>query len=861
MGSEAQVKAYAAEPYSWAEARALSEQLGLSEPVAVTLVRRGYRTAGDVRRFLAADEEHDPFQFDSMPAIVERILAAIGTRRWITVHGDYDVDGVCATSILIGTLRALGARCDWFIPDRVGEGYGLTQASVRQLSSRGSELVITVDCGITSAAEVELARAAGIELIVTDHHAPAARLPDCPILHPVVSGYPFTELCGTAVAHKLAAALRAAAGRDAEPGCDLDLVALATVCDMVPLRGENRTLVRRGLAEARRARRVGLRALMEVSATDPSRLSASDFGFRLGPRINAAGRLYRADAGVELMLSDDEERAAEIAAELQRANSERRGAEQQVIAAAERARGELPSDLADAPALVLAGQDWHPGVVGIAASRLVEAHWRPVVLIGLNGDGHGRGSGRGIPGIDLVEGLEVCAEHLLRFGGHSAAAGLEIEAGRVDAFREAFMAYAAATLSPRDLVRTDGVDAFVGGDSLGYDLAEELEHLGPFGNGNPEVRLLVPAAKLGDVRPMGEEGRHARFSLEAGGGRAAGVAFGADPGLLDNGAEPGDTAVVLELNRWHGTVEPRVVLRERYERAAARPRPASCAECPRRATGEEWWHRVEVERTAELADWPPAALLGAAQSGPRRVRVERTGRSMLAALAELASSGESVMALCADASRRRERLADAIGPFRVGAARVAVACGRCADGATLGEGPAELALVDWSALARDPGLPLRFQHAFAIDPAPFEHLEGLAGRGCEPPSPPGWLHVAWGPEELELARRVLDAEWELRPALAAIYRELRAAGPRVEGERLAEVLAGPGRHPRGPETAGRCLRVLRDLGLVELGDGPAAGLGVVSSDRTQLERSTAYVAYRERHEEGIRFLATREHKP
>ena len=270
---------FAAEPYSYAEARALALELELSEPVAVTLVRRGYRTPEQARSFLAADESHPPSAFAGMDSAVEQVLAAIGSGRRITVHGDFDVDGVCATTLMVSTLRELGADCDWFIPNRLEDGYGLSVANVRRLAERGAQLLITVDCGITSVEEVALAKELGMEVIVTDHHQQAAELPDCTILHPEVSGYPFKSLCGTAVAWKLACALREAASTgptskvgpvDAASEPDLDLVALATVADVVPLVGENRALVRKGLAEIRRARRPGIRACWRRRSAIPS---------------------------------------------------------------------------------------------------------------------------------------------------------------------------------------------------------------------------------------------------------------------------------------------------------------------------------------------------------------------------------------------------------------------------------------------------------------------------------------------------------------------------------------------------------------------------------------------------------------
>src|SRR4051812_26283112 len=567
-------RAFQADPYDYGEVRRLAAELSLAEPVAVTLVRRGYRTVDAARRFLEAREEHDPLEFDGMEETCERILSVARRGGRITIHGDYDVDGVSSTAILVSTLRSLGAECDWLIPDRLADGYGLTMASVETLQRRGSELVITVDCGIGSVEEVAAARAAGIDVVVTDHHLPGERLPDCPIVHPIVSEYPFEGLCAAGVAHKLAIALCDTAGRGAvetvggrRHSCNtnLDLVALATVADMVPLVGENRRLVREGLRVLRDSPRVGLRALMAAASVDPETIDAGALGFRLAPRINAAGRLYRADAGVELMLTEDAARAAAIAEELDRANGERRWAERKVVEAAEKARSALAPSLADAPALVLAGKGWHPGVVGIAASRMVERHYRPTVLLSVDGQ-RAKGSARSIAGFDLVAALGKCDGHLARYGGHRAAAGLELEAGNLDAFREAFIAHAESEIEPADLVRIERLDALVGvgRDGIGMDLARQLESLGPFGMANPGPRLLVPSGRLREVRPLGADGKHSRFQLESGAGRAAGVAFGMNGEISRREDQALDLSIELEVDRWNGAEQPRVVVREVY---------------------------------------------------------------------------------------------------------------------------------------------------------------------------------------------------------------------------------------------------------------------------------------------------------
>ncbi|HLI59258.1 MAG TPA: single-stranded-DNA-specific exonuclease RecJ, partial [Solirubrobacteraceae bacterium] len=493
--------------YAIADALRLERELGIGHVLGQVLVRRGLGDPAAARAFLAADERHDPGAFAGIERALDAVRGAIAAGRRITVHGDYDVDGVCATAIMVRALRSLGADVDWFIPGRLQDGYGLSEATVRRLAARGSGLILTVDCAITAVEEVALARAHGLEVVVTDHHAPRAdgRLPDCPIVHPAVCGYPCPDLCGAAVAHKLALGLRAPSAEE-----DAELVALATVADLVPLVGENRRLVREGLRALAITARPGLRALMAVAKVDPSALDAATLGFRLAPRINAAGRLTRADAGLELLLCEDPARAGQVAAELDAVNAERRAVERRILWEAEaQIRERAERDDGRAPcAYVLAGEGWHPGVVGIVASRIVEAQHRPAVLIAhgwpVSEPGIGTGSARSIPGFDLLGGLRAAALHLGRYGGHRMAAGLSLELERLEDFRASFEAHAAEMLTPEMLVPSERVDAVVSGGELGLALAEELEALEPCGIGNPAPRLLIPGGRLVDVRPMGE---------------------------------------------------------------------------------------------------------------------------------------------------------------------------------------------------------------------------------------------------------------------------------------------------------------------------------------------------------------------
>jgi single-stranded-DNA-specific exonuclease len=566
----------------------LRRELGVSDPVAQVLVRRGMAEPAHARAFIAADEEHPYTAFAGIDAAIATLAKHVQAGTRITIHGDYDVDGVCSTAVLVRSLRRLDADVDWYLPDRASDGYGLSLDTVGRLAARGTRLLVTADCAITAVEEVAAARKLGMDVVVSDHHSVRAdgALPDAPIVHPAVCGYPFQGLCATAVAYKLVHGLEGRA-----PVEDLDLVALATIADVVPLLGENRALVRRGLRSLSGTVKPGLRALMAVARVDPARVNERSVAFGLAPRLNAAGRLYRADAGLELILSEDSVRAAQIAQELDRVNHERRVAERTISFEAEAQVAAL-GDLEERRALVLAGEGWHVGVIGIVASRLAETHHRPVVLIALEGD-RGRGSGRGgCEAFDLLAGLTACSEHLSRYGGHRAAAGLEMERERVAEFAEALDAYATSALKSEDMAPVERVDAVLDGSELGMALAEELGELAPFGQANPSVSLMISEATFADVRPMGE-GKHARFTVRSQSGRARAVAFNRGGQLGVAEGELAQATFTLEVNEWNGVSEPRLVLRrarpaespriEDHRRApsSAAPRTPSPAQAPR----------------------------------------------------------------------------------------------------------------------------------------------------------------------------------------------------------------------------------------------------------------------------------------
>jgi single-stranded-DNA-specific exonuclease len=542
------------------EVTALASALGLSETTASVLVRRGYSDPDHARAFLEADNpEHDPFLLGDMEAACAAIRAAIADGKPICVHGDYDVDGICATALAVSLLRELGAEVSWHLPSRFEEGYGLSGETLTRLAEEETGLVLTVDCGITAVEEVAHAKELGLDVVVTDHHRPGKTLPDCPVVATRPSDYPFPELCGTGVVYKLAQALGAA-----DLDRRLDLVALATVADVVPLLDENRGLVAAGLKRLAVTSNPGLRALMKAARVDPATVEAGAIGFRLAPRINAAGRLGHPGTALELLLTDDPKKADRLAGELETLNRDRQAVEDRILREAVAQVAEWPEAKQRRRGYVLAGEDWHRGVIGIVASRLVERFHRPVVLIA-GGDEAWTGSGRSIPAFDLHGALGACAGLLGRWGGHRAAAGLSISPENLEAFAEAFAARAGEELSDDDLAPMVRVDAVVRGTELTLDLCRELERLAPFGLGNPGVTLLAVGCEISELGAVGE-GKHLKLAVTADGARSGAIAFG-QGSQLDRYRRPVryDVAFKLAANQWNGAVSPQLVVKRIFD--------------------------------------------------------------------------------------------------------------------------------------------------------------------------------------------------------------------------------------------------------------------------------------------------------
>ena len=583
------------------QADSLAQELGLSEITASVLVRRGYGNPEEARAFLVGEQPpHDPYLLGDMSAAVERIRDAIASGQRICVHGDYDVDGICATVLAVLVLRELGAEVEWHLPSRFDEGYGVSGETLERLAGEGCSLMLTVDCGITAVDEVRRARELGLDVIVTDHHRPGEQLPDCPVVATRPSDYPFRELCGTGVAYKLGQALL---GVDSEVlRRHLDLVALATIADVVPLLDENRSLVIAGLRALARTQKPGLRALMKVAHVDPATVDTGQVSFRLAPRINAAGRLGHPGNALELLLTEDANEARRLADRLEELNRDRQAVEERILRAAIAQVEEWPEAKRRRKAYVVWGDDWHEGVIGIVASRLVERYNRPVVLLA-GGDGLWKGSGRSISSFDLHGALHECAQFLERFGGHRAAAGLSILPEWIEPFADAFAVQAEGLLTPEDLVPATVVDAVLPrGAKLTLELCEELRQLAPFGLGNPDVTLLAPGCALGELTTVGD-GKHLRFRVHRDGHDAGGaIAFGQGT-QLDRYRRVGryDVAFRLQENHWNGTVAPQLVVRrvfdadERFDELYAWLRAQWLANGSREPQAQKIFDELDVE--------------------------------------------------------------------------------------------------------------------------------------------------------------------------------------------------------------------------------------------------------------------------
>ena len=548
------------QPADPAAVAALREALRLPAEVCAVLAARGHTDPEEAKHFLRplSQHLHDPAGLADGPAAAERIAVAVERGETVLVHGDYDVDGICAAALYTRYLRALGAKVIPFVPHRVRDGYDFSDAGLDAARHAGASLVVTADCGTTARDTVAAARTAGMDVVVTDHHAVGAhRAPATALVNPQRPdcAYPDKGLCGAGVAFKVCELVGRRLGASPEllQGF-LDLVALATVADLVPLRGENRVLVRLGLRRFADTRVPGLSALMAAAGVDPAGVDAGALGFVLAPRINAAGRLGEAADGLALLLTDDPAEARGLAVKLEGLNRDRREEDRRTL---EGALELLARDFDPARdfGVVLASEGWHPGVIGIVASRVVERIHRPTVLVALDGDG-GRGSARSIPGFHLHDALLGCAAHLRRFGGHAQAAGMDVARDALPAFREAFNRAASEALAAEDLRPVLRPDLEIRPSVVDLELVRWLDYLGPHGMGNPRPLFLVRDVTVSGARRVGEN--HLKVSLGDGPSRLDGIGFGLaghhPPEALGRGRW--DALVRLERNVFRGVAAP-----------------------------------------------------------------------------------------------------------------------------------------------------------------------------------------------------------------------------------------------------------------------------------------------------------------
>jgi single-stranded-DNA-specific exonuclease len=533
----------------------LARELGAPPAIGHALVNRGLTDAASALGFLspALDELHDPFQLLGMEAAVERIRRALDAHERILIQGDYDVDGITSTYLLTTALSELGAAVQWRIPHRTRDGYGLSVAAVEEAHGQGCTLIVTVDCGITAIEPVARAHALGIDTVITDHHEPAAALPDaCAIVNPLRPGcpYPFKSLAGVGVTYKLVDALLRGLGRRQRALEFLDVVALGTIADVVPMVGENRILATHGLERLNHTGHLGLRALLERSGLAGRRVTSGQIAFVLAPRINAAGRMGHAEQALRLLLARDEGEARACAESLEDDNDRRRTFDEQVATEAA-ARVEHELGWPECASILLWSEQWHPGVLGIVASRMVERFQRPTLLVALEGD-RGRGSGRSLSGLDLTRVLDGCGDLLEAYGGHALAAGVTVARARLPELRERFERLVRERAKPGDFVRRLELDADVTLSECDAPLVEWIERLAPHGLGNPEPVFRVARAEVGAVSVVGG-GKHLRLTVRDGSGSAEAIGFGLG-GQADAVRRSGLCALafVPTLNEWNG---------------------------------------------------------------------------------------------------------------------------------------------------------------------------------------------------------------------------------------------------------------------------------------------------------------------
>jgi single-stranded-DNA-specific exonuclease len=504
-----------------------SKGLGISTITAQLLINRGIDNLDSAGNFINStlNSFHDPYQMKDMDKAVQRIIHAIKSKEKIFIYGDYDVDGITATSLLILFFRELNVDASYYIPKRAGEGYGLNLNAISRIKEQGGKLIITVDCGITAVKEAKALKEMGLDLIITDHHQLSSNLPEAvAILHPGQEdcNYPFKSLAGVGIVFKLIKSLRRAFKeigllQEKIPNLrkHLDLVSLGTIADIAPLLGENHIIAKYGLKEISRTDKAGLKALKTIVGVNGRDVTVTDVGFLIGPRINAAGRLGAADAAVRLLTTENEDEAFEIARHLDSENRKRQLIQDDILREV-RVMIESQRHSENSRAIILSSSNWHLGVIGIVASKIVEEYNKPTILISVDGE-YGKGSARGIPSFHLYESLQKCGDFLVDFGGHKYAAGLTIKSEMIDKFKEYFQKVAAEALNTDDCIPQIDIDVSIGLAELDYTLTEEINRIGPFGQSNPPPLFCSRGVEVsGEPVVIGKNNGHIRMDVDDG---------------------------------------------------------------------------------------------------------------------------------------------------------------------------------------------------------------------------------------------------------------------------------------------------------------------------------------------------------
>jgi len=543
-------------------ARKLSHEASLSPLLAQLLINRSIIDARSAFSFLSPQlkELHEPLGLKDMDRAIERIKKALRDGERILIFGDYDVDGLTSTALLMSALKGFGADAHTYIPDRIREGYGLNENAIDAARKVGATLLIAVDCGTNAHSVISKLRECAIDVIVIDHHEPSSdKSPDAILINPLRGGctYPYKHLAGVGLAYKVLMALDEEFSVDSKE-C-LDLVALGTICDVVPMIAENRILAKEGLGVLRRTKKPGLLAIIDEARITPERLTAYHAGYVIGPRLNAQGRLHTAQRSLQILLTNSKAEAKELASTLSIDNTERQKTQAQVLKQAlDKISGEV--NFAEDRAIVLYDEKWHPGVIGIVASKIVDRFYRPCILIAGNGPAC-RGSGRSIPNFNLVKALEHCKEHLLGYGGHKSACGLTIAPANLDSFKRALNEFANRDLLPSDLIPTIEVDADFPICDLGPELAGELDRLSPFGHGNSRPLLLSRNLKL-KSRPVLSGKKRVSFWVTDGKKTFEAVTFDSDLSADAMASDTFDIVYSPTLDSWHGRDFVRLELKD-----------------------------------------------------------------------------------------------------------------------------------------------------------------------------------------------------------------------------------------------------------------------------------------------------------